>query len=371
LSGLLVRDGRAEIVFDAGALPRSGPDPAIRFRTPGGAAERIAATSLALGRLEREAFDASRATRKSRGDPLPFVADATAKQLHEIAARLGSEKDALVRGYLLLRQLELSEPDSMLARAALDAVEPTSPLWSLLWSGPERAWAGIVRTVSDRSRLARYEDRVWHDHSDPLVRAAFLFQAILAADAKGDAALVDRLYAEFASKYADTPRAAVAKSRFDPARAIRKGKPVPDFHFTSMDDSTRAYTPASFPDQVWLADFWAVWCGPCVAEMKTLHEVWERYRDRGFTIVSLSFDDAPETVRKFRAGKWPMPWHHVFLGRAAMRDERVRRFEVTSIPAPILVDGAGRILAYGNELRGAQLGKTLEKFLSGTHPGSP
>jgi len=87
------------------------------------------------------------------------------------------------------------------------------------------------------------------------------------------------------------------------------------------------------------------------------------YKDRGFEILSLSFDSGAENVRKFRAGKWPMPWLHTFV-TDGFASETAKSFEVGYLPKLVLVDRSGTILAaFHDELSGTALHKTLDRTL--------
>jgi thiol-disulfide isomerase/thioredoxin len=150
--------------------------------------------------------------------------------------------------------------------------------------------------------------------------------------------------------------------------AIQKGSPAPDVAFTALEDSTRRYRVADFRGRYLLLDFWAVWCGPCVAEMRHLHAAEAKYAEQGLAILSVSLDRKPETVARFRAGKWRMPWLHGHA-REGIASRKLRAFEIVGIPRPVLLDPAGTIAALDDELRGSNLDATLARFLGGASGG--
>ena len=114
-----------------------------------------------------------------------------------------------------------------------------------------------------------------------------------------------------------------------------------------------------------LIDFWAVWCAPCRAEMPKIHEAYKEFSSDKFTILSLSFDPKVDAVDKYRKETWAMPWLHTFV-EGGFNNELSKRFEVTGIPKPLLVNPQGIIVATGVELRGENLKTTLNKYLNTT-----
>jgi len=174
---------------------------------------------------------------------------------------------------------------------------------------------------------------------------------------------VRAFYNRMMSEFGDTQQAQTAKSKYDLNRAIIKGKKPSAFSVTSMDQPGVAYNNESMKGKIYLMDFWAVWCKPCVEEMPNLHKAYEKFKDRNFEILSLSFDQIPEEVAKFRSGQWKMPWLHTFVEKGFSSD-LAKAFEVRGIPKPILVDGnTNTILATGNDLLGERLEKTLARVL--------
>jgi thiol-disulfide isomerase/thioredoxin len=144
---------------------------------------------------------------------------------------------------------------------------------------------------------------------------------------------------------------------------IQAGKSVPAFTFVSLDDPKVTYTNWNMLGKVYIIDFWATWCGPCVGEMKYLHEAHKKYRDEGLEIISVSLDSDPGYVRDFRRHNWSMPWRNTVLDKGFQSDV-ADRFRIWGIPAPILVNRTGRIIATEGELRGESLDRTLAHFLT-------
>ncbi|MEI8288319.1 MAG: redoxin domain-containing protein [Verrucomicrobiota bacterium] len=129
--------------------------------------------------------------------------------------------------------------------------------------------------------------------------------------------------------------------------SLKTGKPAPDFAAKTFDGQPLKL--ADFKGKYLLLDFWATWCGPCVAETPYLKAVWKAFKDDPhFAMVSLSLDPEVEAPRKF-AAKNETGWMQGFLGDWSKSDVPAR-WNVEGIPAIFLIGPDGKIIV--QNLRG-------------------
>ncbi len=126
--------------------------------------------------------------------------------------------------------------------------------------------------------------------------------------------------------------------------------PNPDGKTISLDD---------LRGKLVLVDFWAAWCVPCRAENPNVVSVYQKYKDRGFTVLGVSLDtDAEKWKSAIREDG--LVWDQVsHLMR--FQDPIAMEYNIKAIPASFLVDENGVIVA--RNLRGPELEEKVSEIL--------
>jgi thiol-disulfide isomerase/thioredoxin len=111
--------------------------------------------------------------------------------------------------------------------------------------------------------------------------------------------------------------------------------------------------------KVVLIDFWASWCGPCRKENPNVVSLYEKYKDKGFTVFSVSLDsDKNAWMRAIETDKLIWPYHISELKR--WDGLLSRSYGVNSIPFTVLIDAEGKVIE--KNLRGPMLEQKLQQI---------
>ncbi len=150
------------------------------------------------------------------------------------------------------------------------------------------------------------------------------------------------------------------KKNLSADRALKKGKLLPVFTYRDLMDTTKFLSTADLRGRYYLVDIWATWCKPCIDEFPVLIKQYSEVQDRNIEFISISIDNDAAIAKKFLEGRFSFPWRK---GVAIKRKDVLDALMITGIPCTIVIDAKGKILSYGNELRGDNLQSTLRKIL--------
>ena len=167
----------------------------------------------------------------------------------------------------------------------------------------------------------------------------------------------DQVAQRFQKEKPDSPNAKALIGRVARIKGVMVGSEAPEI---ALSDTTGATVPlSSLRGKYVLIDFWASWCGPCRSENPNVVRMYDKYKDKGFAIYSVSLDKDKESwLRAIRNDR--LTWTHV-SDLKYWQSEAAQKYGVQGIPATFLLDKDGKIIA--KNLRGPALEQKLEEIL--------
>ena len=217
-------------------------------------------------------------------------------------------------------------------------------------SGDEPNVDVALKAVDEYQALVGKDERV----------ASLLYQLASATDD------VDRKKQLFGRITEDFPGSPAVK-RIEGARRQVDGVGKPfDLEFT---DAIKG-SPVSIKGlkgKVVVIDFWATWCGPCVAEMPTMKKLYAEYKDQGVEFIGVSLDQPKEQggldkLKEF-VEKNDIQWPQYYQGNY-WNSEFSMGWGVNAIPCVFLVDADGKLASVN--ARG-KLEKMIPEYLQKAH----
>jgi thiol-disulfide isomerase/thioredoxin len=303
------------------------------------------------------------------------VAAATVEAAAKIRAQTPPD-DALHQRALVL---ELDALETLRQAGEPRAAEALAAFADSLGDIPDRALAARVRRTAASAQIDAALASGRPEDAAPLVaRLAALVKA-----APDDAQLA-RTAADFAVKLGGMPGgepvAAAAIAAFLPefersenpavrsladeigGTARRLSLPGNPMKINGTLLSGEPFDQTSLAGKVVLVDFWATWCGPCVAEIANLRKEYERWHDKGFEVVGVSLDEDRDTLEQFVKAK-DIPWPILYEepGGPGWRHPLASYYGITAIPTVVLIGRDGNVITL--DARGKKLAAALERLL--------
>jgi len=149
------------------------------------------------------------------------------------------------------------------------------------------------------------------------------------------------------------------------AKPPKVGEIAPEINLPSVNRAV-SYKLSDLRGKLVLVNFWASLVAPCRFENPNLVKAYNQFKDKsfvnanGFTIYSVSLDSNMENWKKAIKND-KLNWPYQVSDLKGYDSEVAAEYGIRSIPYNYLIDGDGKVLAIN--LRGAQLSKTIEKYL--------
>jgi thiol-disulfide isomerase/thioredoxin len=172
------------------------------------------------------------------------------------------------------------------------------------------------------------------------------------------------------SKADDKAKVAQDQEKKAEVKMLKVGDAAPPLKVTKYLTGTEI--PSYAPGKVYVVEFWATWCGPCIQAMPHLAEIQTEFKDQGLVVVGVTTKDpnnSAEKVAEFveKKGK-KLGYTFAYCETEETNDAYMKAAGQDGIPCSFVVDKAGKVAYIGHPM---ELDDVLPKVVAGTWRGQP
>lgn len=217
-----------------------------------------------------------------------------------------------------------------------------------------------TQAIAKRNALADEKKRILlafiKDHPESIVSLDALQQY---AGSVPELEVVEPLFNSLSPEVRNSYTGLLYDSQLDKIKRTDIGQPAP--LFTQPDSEGKPVNLADFRGQYVLIDFWASWCKPCRAENPNVVKAYEKYKDKGFTVLGVSLDSQKARTAWLKAIEDDgLTWTNV-ADLNGWNNEAAVSYGIRAIPQNFLVNQQGVIVA--KNIRGEHLSAKLSELL--------
>ncbi|MDZ7659476.1 TlpA disulfide reductase family protein [Fodinibius sp.] len=139
--------------------------------------------------------------------------------------------------------------------------------------------------------------------------------------------------------------------------SLNIGQQAPSFTAQTVTGDSLSLVQLS--GKVIILDFWATWCGPCIAEIPTLKSIQQKYKDDNVVLIGIVLNKNKEEIKKFIEDK-KMTWSHVLQPKHE-NDIITKAYGINGIPDSYVIGKDGKI--HAKHLRGKELENKIEELV--------
>lgn len=208
----------------------------------------------------------------------------------------------------------------------------------------------MIDSLIDRG-IKNYMDTTRND-----VASTYFFERYLMANKTLDDVLA--YYDNLTDRVKKSAPGKALRQKIEDMQQVNLGGMAPNFELTTPEGTKISLY--SLRGRIVLLDFWASWCGPCLAEVPNLKAIYDKYHSKGLEILGVSLDEK-DAAWKAAIEKKGLTWKHG-SSLKGWKCPIAQRFKVTGIPRMYIIDAKGKIIA--QDLRGEKLAQKMDELFA-------
>jgi thiol-disulfide isomerase/thioredoxin len=159
--------------------------------------------------------------------------------------------------------------------------------------------------------------------------------------AVADVKFADELMTDYKAICKNPEYISIVEKTYAQANRLTTGKPAPDFMLVNADG--KKVSLSSLKGKTVYIDFWATWCGPCLAAMSHSRKLMDEFNDRkDIVFLYVNVLDDQEKWKSYLT-KEKMKGENLYAGKEES-DKILSAYNFTGIPHYVLIDRNGKLV---------------------------
>ena len=295
------------------------------------------------------------------------AADKALSQLKDSDDLFDEAATAKLQSLMMLSRLGDTAASSDLQSFAKSLIEGPSPALVVeakrLLLVQEAQELFTKRDLENAPALIKQAGELLSDNPDDAATAGLAMQLASAFEhMPGGEALSKQAYETFGPIFAKSKNDSIRQMAESFQGTLRRlALPGNPMKITGTLLNGQPFDQSTLAGKIVLVDFWATWCGPCIAEIPNVLEQYQKYHSKGFEVVGISLDQERAALEQFVTER-KLPWPILFEPSegSGWQHPLASYYGISGIPTVILIGKDGNVVSLN--ARGERLGELLDEL---------